>query len=76
MTKVQQDSEGSGGNWIPNLINWFIGYIMIGIWMPCGQLFGLIGDWQTGLDAIQAIPADYAPAGAGDAYLGDLVYEV
>ena len=75
MTKVQQ-SEGSGGNWIPNLINWFIGYIMIGIWMTLGQLFGLIGNWQFGLDAVLAIPAAWGPAGISDVYTNDLTYEV
>ena len=76
MTKVYEESEGSGGNWMPNLINWFIGYIMIGIYATIGQLFGLIGNWQFGADAILAIPADYAPAGVGEAYLGDLTFEV
>ena len=72
--KVNQD-EGSG-NWIGNLVNWFIGYIMIYIWIVLGQLFGLIGNWQFGLDAVQAIPADWGPGSVGDAYLNDLTYEV
>ena len=72
--KVNQD-EGSG-NWIGNLVNWFIGYIMIYIWTVLGQLFGLIGNWQFGLDAIQAIPADWGPGSVSDVYLNDLTYEV
>ena len=77
---VHLDHKGHS-NTIPNLINWFIGNIMINIWMTLGMLFGLIGDWQTPLDAIQSIPADYGPHGlsygiGAAAYLNDMFYEV
>ena len=46
MTRVrQEESEGSGGNWMPNLINWLIGTIMMQIWFAVGALMGIFGDW-------------------------------
>ena len=45
MTKVYQEESGSGGNWMPNLINWLIGTIMMQIWIVVGSLMGIFGDW-------------------------------
>ena len=41
------------GNWIPNLINWLIGAIMIQIWQALAVMFfNWIMMWQTPLDGI------------------------
>ena len=57
------------GNWIPNLINWLIGAIMIQIWQALAvMLFNWVMMWQTPLDGIQAVYEGFAPSDVGSGY--------
>ena len=49
------------GNWIPNLINWIIGYIVFYIWNIFASLFGFFGLWQVPLDAEIGIYESFGP---------------
>ncbi len=58
-------SDGSG---TPNLINWFIGYILLYIWMISGYLVGIFGMWQIGLDGALGTIESFAMNGVGSTY--------
>jgi hypothetical protein len=58
------------GNWIPNLFNWFIGYIFMFIWMYVGMFFGIFGLWQIGLDGTMDVYKNFAPSDVSSAYEG------
>ena len=60
------------GDWVGNLINWFIGYIIMGIWASIGYLLSIIGMWQMSADAIIGVVTDFKPADVGTSYTGSL----
>jgi len=66
----------SGGLYVSNLISWFIGSIMIGIWMQVGTLLGLLGQHQKALDAVMDIVDSSKPELVGTDYTNALAYEV
>ena len=60
------------GNWIPNLINWLIGYIILYIWyiiLPFANLFMM---WQLPLDGITAVYESFAPSDVSDGYTSSM----
>ena len=62
------------GNWLGNLINWIIGYIIIYIWQIFVPLLGLFGLWQMPLDAVIGVYTDFAPSDVTDIYTSDMPY--
>ena len=60
------------GNWVGNLINWFIGYILLGLWYMVGALFSIVGMWQMGADGALGVIADWKPSDVGTTYEGSL----
>ena len=62
------------GNWLGNLINWIIGYIIIYIWQIFVPLLGLFGLWQMPLDAVIGVYTDFAPSDVTDIYTSDMTY--
>ena len=40
------------GNWFPNIINWFIGYILGGLWVAIGSILSIFGMWQMSADSV------------------------
>ena len=50
------------GNWIPNLINWLIGYVIMYVWSFLAMLFlNWIGMWQMTLDGVLQVYESSAP---------------
>ena len=45
----------NSGNWIPNLINWIIGYIIFYIWLIIFPFANLLMMWQLPLDGALGI---------------------
>ena len=66
----------SGGLYVSNLISWWIGSIIIQIWMQVGMILGLLGQHQTALDAVLAVVESNKPAGVGSDYTNEMPYEV
>ena len=62
------------GNWIGNLINWIIGYIIMYIWQIFIPLLGLFGLWQMPLDAMLGVYESFAPSDVSDIYTSDMPY--
>eukprot|EP00356_Strombidium_inclinatum_P002644 CAMPEP_0170478826 /NCGR_PEP_ID=MMETSP0208-20121228/276_1 /TAXON_ID=197538 /ORGANISM="Strombidium inclinatum, Strain S3" /LENGTH=65 /DNA_ID=CAMNT_0010751143 /DNA_START=11 /DNA_END=208 /DNA_ORIENTATION=+ len=46
-------------DWVPNMINWFIGAILLYIWNIIGMFLGLVGMWQIPLDAMISTVTSY-----------------
>ena len=66
----------SGGLYTSNLISWFIGMIMIGIWMQVGTILGLLGQHQKVLEAVMDIVESSKPELVGTDYTNAMAYEV
>ena len=62
--------------WVGNLINWYIGYILMGIWSSIGAFLGIFGSWQVGLDGVMSTFTSFKPEGVSDIYTKDLTYQV
>ena len=62
----------NSGKWIPNIINWFIGYLMMGIWAAIGYVLSIFGMWQVSADAILDVVTQMKPEDVGTTYEGDL----
>ena len=63
---------GSDGNWVPNLINWIIGFIIFYVWQLVGFIFAFFGMWQTPLDGMMDVYESYAPAQLGTGYASNM----
>ncbi len=59
-------------NFVGNLINWLIGYIMLYIWNIIGFLLGIIGQWQVGYDGMSAAVRDFKMSGVGGTFDGGM----
>ena len=60
---------GSDGKWIPNMINWLIGAVIMQIWQILATyFFNWIMLWQTPLDGILAVYEGFAPEGVTQSY--------
>ena len=62
--------------WFGNLINWFIGYILMYIWLLIGTFLGIFGSWQVGLDGVMGAVTSFKPEGLSDVYTKDMTYQV
>ena len=62
--------------WFGNIINWYIGYILMAIWSYLGMFLGLFGSWQTGLDGVIGTVDSFKMEGISDVYTKDLTYQV
>ena len=60
------------GNLIGNLINWYIGYIIMAIFAYVGNILGIIGMWQFGVDGVTGIYDSFKMADVGDAYTREM----
>lgn len=55
-------------NFVGNLINWLIGYVMLYIWQIIGMLLGIIMQWQVGYDGMAAAVRDFKMSGVGSGF--------
>ena len=62
----------SSGNYVGNLINWIIGYLLIYVWYAIGQLFALFGMWDVPLENLTGVYADFKMSGVSDIYEGQM----
>ena len=60
------------GQWLPNLFDWLVGFILIMFWLTFRPFFSLLGWWQIPLDSMIAIYDQFAPSDVSDIYLGYL----
>ena len=51
----------SEDNWVGNLLNWFIGYVIAYIWIVIGSFLSLFGMWQLPADGIIGAFTQFAP---------------
>ena len=58
------------GNWGPNFGQWFVGYLLMGLWTTVGYILSIFGMWQMGADWLTSTVTDWKPTELGDAYLG------
>ena len=65
--RVEQP-EGSGGNWITNLFNWLIGFVIFYIWILLGFIFAFFAMWQVPLEGMTGVYESFAPAGVSTMY--------
>ena len=57
------------GNWVPNLINWIIGYFIGVIWIYIGYVLSIFGMWQVSADSVlSALDQFKMPDVTGSAY--------
>ena len=57
---------------VGNLINWYIGYVIMAIWMEVGYFFGIFGMWQLGADGVASVYEGFAMDAVGDVYTNDM----
>ena len=58
----------ASGNFVGNLINWYIGQIIMAIYYEVGVLFGLFGIWSFGHDGLINTANSWKPAGVSTDY--------
>ena len=61
---------------IGNVISWYIGLIIMGIWSQIGMILGLVGAWQVGLDGVLGVVDSMKFEAMGSTYSNDLTYAV
>ena len=59
---------GSDGKWIPNLINWLIGSIVMYIWSFLLFFLNLFMMYQVPMDGFIGVYESFAPEGVSDSY--------
>ena len=60
------------GNWIPNLINWLIGYIIMYIWGILLFFLDLFMMYQVPLDGFVGVYESFAPSDVSDGYMSSM----
>ena len=60
------------GNWIPNLINWLIGYIIMYIWGILLFFLDLFMMYQVPLDGFVGVYESLAPSDVSDGYMSSM----
>ena len=58
--------------WVGNLINMFIGTIMMYIWIFIGYFLSILGMWQVSADAITDVMTNMKPSDVGTTFTGSL----
>ena len=67
---VRQDGE----NWFGNIINWYIGYIIMAILTPIGNFLQLFLAGQAILDMIFQFATDFKAPLVSDNFMSELSY--
>ena len=60
------------GQWIPNLFNWLIGFVIFYIWELLGFIFAFFGMWQVPLDGMLGVYESFKPSDVTTAYDGTM----
>ena len=60
------------GQWVPNLFNWLIGFVIFYIWELLGFIFAFFGMWQVPLDGMMSVYESFAPSDVSDGYTGNM----
>ena len=60
------------GNMIGNLINWWIGMIIMEVYLFVGYWLGIFGMWQFGVDGVTSVYDSFKPSDVGDHYMTEM----